>query len=276
MPEDLRAQVSRYMQDADREQGKPPRTEDAPAARRAPEKEKPGPRERSATERTAFRGDGPRIPERQVRPWVKAQRAKGIRRNLLTGAAGLLLAAVVLGVTWAVILMTLVGGLGVVDMEWAAWAALAVLLLLFLLNLITPEGALADLEFDNASPTGSRYAYGGHVNPLGPNTMRSGVKMIASVFLCGPRLATGALRALGRARQLGRCDVGECTAVFAVLLSVDAKVSYADILKRAPGLDPNMVFRQVLYFEGVIAIRSEPPGLTLISSLREQWKDGDG
>lgn len=109
-----------------------------------------------------------------------------------------------------------------------------------------------------------------NVNPLAPDTLHTGVKMITDILYSGPRVVTAAVRLIAECFRLRRVDLGTCGAVLAVLFTSGRKMSFQQIVDAVPGLNPVVVFPQLHEIPGVIFLVADPPGLTLSSELREE------
>jgi len=109
-----------------------------------------------------------------------------------------------------------------------------------------------------------------NVNPLAPDTMHTGVKMITDCLYCGPRVVVSGIKTLRKAARLRRLDVQACGRVIARLLAANRKLSFQEIVADADGINPAQVFPQLHDVEGVLLLRAKPPGLTLTQELRQE------
>jgi hypothetical protein len=91
---------------------------------------------------------------------------------------------------------------------------------------------------------------------------------VLEVLFAGPRLLELGIRRIARARRLRRLDVAAAAAVLSDLLAHDHRRAFADLEGAHPDLEVERVARQLRDVEGVLQLRSEPPGLALRSDLR--------
>ncbi len=108
------------------------------------------------------------------------------------------------------------------------------------------------------------------VNPLAPETIHTGVKMITDCLYSGPRVVIAGFRNLAKARRLKAVDAVACGAVIAGLLAAGRKLSFQDIINQVGEIDPGKIFNQLREVEGVIFLAGPPAGLTLSQDLRQE------
>jgi hypothetical protein len=112
---------------------------------------------------------------------------------------------------------------------------------------------------------------GSNVNPLAPNTLHSGIKIITDCLYSGPRIVRFGLRTMARASRLRRIDEGNCGAVLTLLMFAGRKMVFQEISDAlGEGFDPAWVFPQMADVEGVLFLKAEPAGLTLTPEMREE------
>ena len=112
---------------------------------------------------------------------------------------------------------------------------------------------------------------GSNVNPLAPNTLHSGIKIITDCLYSGPRVAGFGFRTMARARRLRRIDVGNCGAVLTLLVFAGRKMGFQEISDAlGEGFNPAWIFPQIADVEGVLFLKAEPAGLTLTQELRDE------
>lgn len=217
-----------------------------------------------------------------VAPWLE-QRLRSARAAHRLGAVGLLaVAAVVLLVTFALIYAALwfTFGLHTESDEVILWVSLAALPLLFVGNATADRRELETFSIS----TGTFHdrpvhidipllGGGSTVNPLAPDSAHSFVKMIASILCTGPRLTAAAFGVLGKVRRLGAVDVEGCAGVLAFLAAQDGRVPFAAVVPAVPrGHDVAAVLTHLQEIDGVMLLKSEPPGLSLESDLRAELR----
>jgi hypothetical protein len=97
--------------------------------------------------------------------------------------------------------------------------------------------------------------------------------MIASILCTGPRLATAAFGVLGKVRRLAAVDVPGCAGVLAFLAGQDGRVPFAEVVPAVPpGHNVAAVLTQLQEIDGVMVLKSEPPGLSLTSDCRAELR----
>ena len=109
-----------------------------------------------------------------------------------------------------------------------------------------------------------------NVNPLAPDTMHTGVKMVTDCLYAGPRMVGSGLRLLRKTSRLWGLDLAGCGAAIAVLVAAPGKVPFQEIVNHVPSLNPVRVFPQLQEIEGVLFLQAEPAGLALSEELREE------
>jgi len=107
----------------------------------------------------------------------------------------------------------------------------------------------------------------------GINPFTSGSRMFTEGFCLGQRLISLAMRMFGSAYRLMRIDVEGCSAVIAILLFREGRVSFEELVKKLGRMDAVAVFRQLGDVDGVRFLASAPPGLSLSGDLRERLSE---
>jgi hypothetical protein len=218
-----------------------------------------------------------------VESWLQ-KKVSATRTASLLGAAGLLLLALlVLFVTYWIIYLVLYLGF-----EWlwpgAHVARLVgsgiVLVLLFIGNATTSRRYLETYSFTTGT-THDRpvtvvvpmVGVGSTINPLAPESIHTVAKIITGLLYTGPRWATEGVRLIGRARRLAGLDVQGCAPVLALLAKKDGVVPFVELGPVIPGgHDWATVLAQVQYLDGVRAVLSAPTGLMMLSELRSELR----
>jgi hypothetical protein len=160
------------------------------------------------------------------------------------------------------------------------WISLVVVVLLFVGNATTDRAYLESYSFTtgtfNDKPVSISIPGLGTastINPLAPDSAHSIVKMIASVLFAGPRQVTGACRLLSRALRLRKLDQKGCAAALAFLADQDGRVRFQEVAAAIPsGHNVVAVLEQLHELDGVMFLKSEPPGLTLLSDFRKELR----
>ncbi|HEY5910223.1 MAG TPA: hypothetical protein VJA21_06420 [Verrucomicrobiae bacterium] len=200
----------------------------------------------------------------------------------LLGAVAVFLAGVaVLVLTWALMYMVSLFVLG----PWLGYhhwllsvAGLVVIPLLFWGNARTSREYLSEYEVTTGTASGTVVNFylpgvgmGSTVNPLAPKTIQTGAKMITDCLYFGPRVVVYALNLWRKSVRLRRLDVPWCGAVLTVLFVARRKLSFQEIVDAVDGLDPTRIFPQLQDIDGVLFLKSDPPGLILGPELKETF-----
>src|SRR6266480_495537 len=215
-----------------------------------------------------------------VKAWlsrrVRVQSAQKVCGSLLTLLAGLATLAATWGLIYLVSLVALGRWIG--HQHWLhSVLGLIVIPLLFIGNARTSREYLAEYSVTTGTASGgvvNFYLPGvgmvSNVNPLAPETLHSGVKMITDCLYVGPRVVVAAIRMFRKGVRLRQIDVEGCAAVIAVLQALGRKMSFQEIVNAVEGLNPLTVFPQLHEIDGVLFLKTDPAGLALTSELKEE------
>jgi len=99
---------------------------------------------------------------------------------------------------------------------------------------------------------------------------RSTVSVINCILCGGVLLVLSSLSRLRRFQRLRRIDVDGCARVIALLHAAAGRQSFDEIVEQLPGLNPENVFDDLRYIDGVLFLSSESSGLMLNSELRSE------
>ena len=113
-----------------------------------------------------------------------------------------------------------------------------------------------------------RGVFGSNVNPIGPKTVTSGARVITQGFMIGPRFIRMAFSSLHRADRLMRLPFRECTEIVEYLQQRPGRVSQDQLRKAFPMAESAGILEELKFFDGVLFLSSEPPGLSLSEGLR--------
>lgn len=217
-----------------------------------------------------------------VTEWLRKRARRQAMLNLLGGILILLGGAVVLALTWlltyVVSLFALGGWVGFTS--WIhtilAWTFLP---LLFWGNARTSREYLS--QYSVTVGTSFQRVVNFHligvgmvsnINPLAPDTIHTGVKIITDWLYAGPRLVVGGFGMLLKAKRIRQLDPKSCGAVLGVLFAAPGKLSFQEIVDRTGSIDPTRVFPQLHEIDGVLFLQAEPAGLTLSQELRAEMR----
>jgi hypothetical protein len=204
--------------------------------------------------------------------------------SLLFGSVGLLLlSALALFVTfWVVYLVIYFGFDWIFHMSHTVrlWVSAGFVLLLFIGNATTDRGYLESYSFTTGTSSDRVVTIdipgvvsGSTLNPLAPDSAHSYVKMITLVLYTGPRLVSNAFQLWRRAGRLRGIDQEACAAVLAFLAASDSKVPFAEVATVIPrGHDVAVVLEQLHEIDGVLFLKAEPAGLSLLSDFRDELR----
>jgi len=218
----------------------------------------------------------------RIRSWLKRRIYGGCAVRLLASLGTLALGVGIVFVEyWLVVGLCYIvlGQLGV-DASYFPLIAGAFLLLLFIGNARTDRRYLSAYSVSTGTYSDevvTFYLPGAgmvsNINPLAPDTMHTGIKMITSVLYTGPRAVMAAFRYSVDAIRLAVIDTTACAAVIDYLYQRPNRAAFAMIMENVPDLNPVATFPQVSRIDGVLVLKSEPAGLTLSSELRSALND---
>jgi hypothetical protein len=215
----------------------------------------------------------------RVSVWLRRKRNSSMVLHALGGAAALALGIVVLLVTYWVTHAVCWITLQSFHVNSAVYVVISVvfLVLLFIGNARTDRQYLEEVSVSTGTFSDQVVTFyvpglgmASNINPLAPDTLHTGVKLITRMLFFGPRLVTAAGRAFVKAVKLRRLDLAGCGAVLEILYQRPGRMAFEELVRAVPGLDPVKVFPQLTQVDGVLFLSSEPAGLTLSTELREQ------
>ncbi len=211
--------------------------------------------------------------------WLRKWAHTRALTNLLGGLGVVLAGSALVGATWGFTYLVSLFALGpwLGYHHWLLWAAGLILIpLLFWGNNQTSREYLSEYSVTVGTASEkivSFYLAGvgtvSNINPLAPNTMHTGVKMIADIPYVTPRVVMSGLHLFGKSHRLQQLDLPGCAAVLYVLYTARRKVSFQEIANAVEGLDPTRVFPQMRDIDGVLLLSADPAGLTLSPELRQ-------
>ena len=222
------------------------------------------------------------MDQTQVTEWLR----KSLRNQIVINAAGacaIFLAGIgILVLTWGFVYVVSLFALG----PWLGyhhWAhvslGLALIPALFWGNARTSQEYLSEYSVTTGTASDTVVSFylpgvgtGSNVNPLAPDTIHSGVKMITDILYSGPRVVAAAFRLLCKCMRLRRVDLEACSAVLFTLFGAHRKLSFQEIVAAIPWINPVAVFPQLHEIEGIIFLIADPPGLTLSQEIREDLR----
>jgi len=204
---------------------------------------------------------------------LSAQRMLGGFLMLLGGAA---LLAATWGLCYVVSFFALGGWIG--HQHWFhSVLGLIVIPILFIGNAKTSREYMSEYSVTTGTASGEVVNFHlpgvglvSNINPLAPETMHAGVKMLTDCLFVGPRVVTAAVRLFRKGLRLRSIDVEGCSAVITVLQAVGRKMAFQEIVNTVEGLNPVVVFPQLQEIDGVLFLKAEPAGLSLSSELKAE------
>jgi len=207
---------------------------------------------------------------------VRVLSAQHMLGGLLTLLGGAALLAATWGLSYVVSFFALGSWIG--HQHWFhSVLGLIVIPILFIGNARTSREYLSEYSVTTGTASGevvNFYLPGvgmvSNINPLAPETLHTGVKMITDCLCVGPRVVTAAVRLFRKGLRLRAIDVEGCAAVIAVLQAVGRKMSFQEIVNAVEGLNPAIVFPQLHEIDGVLFLKAEPAGLSLSSELKTE------
>jgi hypothetical protein len=216
----------------------------------------------------------------EIKTWLTRRiRARSVQ-SLVGGFLTLLGGCVVLAATWGLCYLVSLVALGtwIGHHDWVhSVVGLIVIPVLFVGNARTSREYLSQYSVTTGTASDQVVHFyvpgvgmGSTVNPLAPDTIHTGVKMIADCLYVGPRIVVSAFRQFRKGLHLRRIDVEGCAAVIAVLQARGRKMSFQEVVNSIEGLDPATVFPHLQEIEGVVFLNAEPGSLTLTSELKQE------
>lgn len=213
----------------------------------------------------------------EFQKWVK----KSLNRRMIlnfVGAAGCLLAALVVCwltwwtvyfITWFVLLTLEPPALAVFGITWAVFA------LLFVAYYLGNREVVERLEFESPAKLRAARAAALLTNSpflalAGPKTAGSFVRVIAAIALVGPGMLATSWRLLVQANAARRASPEHVGAVLATLAHAGTRVSLDELFRLDASDRWDATFGAVRLFDGVIVRSSEPVGLVMSDSLRNE------
>lgn len=217
------------------------------------------------------------LEELNFRKWV----AKSLNRQVvlrLLGAVGCFLAAcavlwltwwAIFGVVWFITASFALSSTAIGVISWIVWG------LLFVAYATANWQHLEKLEFE--SPAKLRVARAAAIladSPFlaltGPQTVGSFVKVIAVILLVGPGMAWTSWKLLQQALAAWRGSPDHVAEILQTLATAGARVSLEELTRVDAPEKVAATFAAVRLFDGVIYRSSEPVGLVLADSLRDE------
>jgi hypothetical protein len=106
-----------------------------------------------------------------------------------------------------------------------------------------------------------------NINPIAPETIHTYIIVIEDCSYFGPRIVVAAYKLLRKAVRLWRSDISSCAAVISLLEETGRKMSFEEIVRSVPGLNPVRIFIELHEIDGVLFLDKEPAGLALEEDL---------
>jgi len=218
--------------------------------------------------------------EDQITEWLCQRLKTQARLNVLGGVATLLGGLAILAATWGLTYLVSLVAIG----PWLGyrhWIHSAIGLFfvpaLFWGNARTSREYLSEYSVSVGTVSDTVVSFylpgvgmASNVNPLAPDTIHSGAKMITDVLYTGPRVVVAGFRALRKARRIRQMDVASCGAVVTALWAAKRRLSFQEIVDATGLTDPGPIFSQIRDIEGVLFLQREPAGLALSQELRQE------
>lgn len=201
--------------------------------------------------------------------------------GLLICGAALLTAVITYWVAFALLGFT-TGWLFTMPYWLKRFLSLGVVVGLYVLHARTSVEELMELKVatrDGQPPFSVKWPVVGllvNVQLFAPETLRTFTRFTAALLLISPQLMWAGLRDLRRAQRLRQLDIPACATIISMMLGKVKQVTFEEILAAYPHLDVSGVAGQLLELDGVVALREDPPGLTLTADLRQDFLAGCG
>ena len=205
---------------------------------------------------------------------LSGQRIQAVLTSLMSMAGGILVFLATWGLSYLVSLVALGPWIGYRHPVHLL-AGVVVLILAFVAYRREPPEYWSEYS---VTPVGGAEAVtfylpgvgvGSNVNPLAPDTVRAGAKIISDCLLVGPRLIGASGKHLRKAGRLRKTDIPSAAAVLSVLFEAGRKMSFQEIVERIEGLNPVSVFAGIREINGVLFLQADPPGLAMTPELKK-------
>jgi hypothetical protein len=217
--------------------------------------------------------------EEAIAVWLRRRCRLMVLLNVAGSVASLLLGLLALFITFWVIYVGLYIAVNWIiphshDTRW--WLSAALLTTLFVICIFTD---LRWLERDFLASAAADYdeftfavaqvlGYPG----MGTSAM-TWVRFVSYLVCTGPRLVMQSPRLARQAARQHTFDVAGCAAVLRFLSRKDQRVPYEDTDEVIPaGHEGKRVYRHLRSLQGVIFLKSDPPGLSLTSTFRNELR----
>ncbi|MDB6124430.1 MAG: hypothetical protein JWQ71_3423 [Pedosphaera sp.] len=102
------------------------------------------------------------------------------------------------------------------------------------------------------------------------NSVFSMGKSFADALYIGPSLLIAAMGFLRQSVRQDRLEVENCAKILSILLTRNSRFSFAELTRQSNISNTMRVVPQLMEIEGVVFLKSDPPGLSLTAELREE------
>jgi hypothetical protein len=108
---------------------------------------------------------------------------------------------------------------------------------------------------------------------LSPDTARGLAKMVLSILFIAPQLVAAGKGAFLRRNRLLALDISICAALLGYLVTQPKKVSFTELLRLFPQYPMSEVLPQLADIDGVVFLKTDPPGVSLTGDLRTEIQE---
>jgi hypothetical protein len=98
------------------------------------------------------------------------------------------------------------------------------------------------------------------------------VRVALNLMLLAPRLASLSGRMWSLSQRMKSIDAAAVGAGLDTLIQSGGRINIGDLLQDLPNADPQRFITDMTMIDGVVLLTSEPPGLTLVPSLAEEFE----
>jgi energy-coupling factor transporter transmembrane protein EcfT len=219
-------------------------------------------------------------PPDRMQAWLSSTLTTAGRTSMGVAAAGAVGGAFFMLITFVLVY----GGFFFISKTFLHWPlsvifvlSIVAIIVLFIGNFTTSREYLESYSFTTGTASDKvvnfyvpQVGMGSNINPIAPDSAHSYLKMFMTVLYTGPRMVMSCVHNLRRARRLKSLDIEGVVAVLSFLMGRDKRVSLVELGAALPGRDLAALLPQVAEIDGVLFLKSEPPGLSLSTDLRRE------
>ncbi|HSG71424.1 MAG TPA: hypothetical protein VLA12_13470 [Planctomycetaceae bacterium] len=154
-----------------------------------------------------------------------------------------------------------------------------ILLFLFIANATTDRGYLDEIEL-NVGPHREIQLLVARASGMGwmmafsdAKAARSTIKMISTLLFTGPRITVECVKLIQKASRMRKIEIENCSIVLLQAIKLGKRLTFESLLDDFSKESLPTLISDLSLIEGVVLLRSEPPGLTLAPHFVEELKN---